>query len=320
MAVIYLTTQGATLKRESRRLYVEKDNIELFEIQARQTESVIIFGNIQVSTQALALIGEEGITVTYLYFNGKMKGQFLPPLNKNIDLRLEQYHIVCNENACLEAAKFMLLKKIEAMEEFYRHCRQKSEFANQYEIKRELEETREKIREAEQYDELLGYEGAASRAHFHYYSQLFKGEILFAGRSKHPPEDEANAMLSLGYTLMQNLINGICAASGLDVYAGFLHRPDYARPSITLDILEGFRPVVDKFVLNLANLSIITRKDFREEGNYKFLLNNAALKKYLLNWNNLIYADDNELLKKIVSVTGEVVKYIRNHGLKTEVA
>lgn len=320
MCILFLTTQGASITKESHRLIVEKGRDKLLEIQTRKTSSVITFGNIQISSQALALLGSEGIPVTFLYENGKVKGQFLGESDKNLELRYKQYKLLEDPSSHMSVTRLILLSKLNRVEQFYRNSRAKNEIISQYDIHNELEAIRRKISEASEYDELLGYEGTAAKLHFGYYSQLFRKEIRFSHRSKHPPQDEANALLSLGYTLMFNLVNGICRGSGLDTYAGFLHKPDYGRHSVSLDMLEMYRVYVERFVLNMCNLEVIKKNDFIGNLPGQFLLNEAGMKKYLLQWSNFVLSNGQAVVRDLEGSINKFVTYLKNYHIKASAA
>ena len=110
---------------------------------------------------------------------------------------------------------------------------------------------------------------------------MFRKELTFQERTRRPPKDPVNAILSLGYTMITNEILGLVIAHGLDPYLGFLHGVVYGRPSLALDLVEEFRqPVIDRLTLHLFNHNIITIEDFRKVEQDGVYLTNDGMKKY----------------------------------------
>lgn len=129
---------------------------------------------------------------------------------------------------------------------------------------------------------LMGTEGSATAMYFQAYGRMFRQELRFEVRSKRPPKDPVNALLSLGYTLLTNEILAHVIAAGLDPYLGFLHGVVYGRPALALDLIEEFRhPFIDRFVLNLFNNELLTAGDFRPVEGDGVYLTNDALKTFL---------------------------------------
>ena len=139
---------------------------------------------------------------------------------------------------------------------------------------------------AETLDSLNGVEGSAAHFYFQAFPLLLKAEgIDFPGRKRRPPPDPVNAILSFGYTLLTSRIQSILDASGFDPYLGFLHRVDYGRPSLALDLLEPFRaPLVDRFAVRLFNLKILKPDDFDTTETSGARLKHDAMKRFFLQW------------------------------------
>ncbi len=164
----------------------------------------------------------------------------------------------------------------------------------------QLRRLSQKAAQAETVEALMGLEGSAAAAYFGCFPHLLRvPDLPFAGRSRLPPQDPVNVLLSLGYTLLANALHTQVQVAGLDPYLGALHRPDYGRPSLVLDLMEEFRPVlVDALVLQVVNKRIIRPTDFfrpedREPAAFAFaepeplregypiLLGHEGLKKFI---------------------------------------
>lgn len=134
----------------------------------------------------------------------------------------------------------------------------------------------------------MGVEGGASAAYFRALGQMFLKDLKFEKRTKRPPKDPVNALLSFGYSLITNEIHGLLVGHGFDPFIGFLHGLSYGRPSLALDLVEEFRqPVVDRFTLRLVNRGIIKKEDFtaREGGIY---LTDHARKTFFVQYDKQI--------------------------------
>jgi len=122
----------------------------------------------------------------------------------------------------------------------------------------QLESSRERAARQTAIESLLGVEGDAARIYFGMFGTMLRSDLTFAGRSRRPPRDPVNALLSFGYTLLTTELTGALAAQGLDPFVGVLHDLDYGRPSLALDLLEEFRqPIIDRLVLSVVNRGVL---------------------------------------------------------------
>jgi CRISPR-associated protein Cas1 len=286
MAVIYVREQGATIHKRGSRVLVDKDGVTLLEIPLRQTDSVGVFGNIQVTTQALSELLDRGIPLALYTRNGRLKGHLAPTLSKNVLLRVKQYGMALNDGAALGLAKAAvrakLLNSVKLLGDYRSHYPSDGLAAACEAIRRNAEAL-DGVRD---HAELLGHEGAAAAVYFGVFGEMNRSGLPFEGRRKHPATDPINGLLSLGYTLAMNEIRGLVEGAGMEPHLGFLHRVDYGRPSLALDLLEPFRaPLVDRLTLRLVNERILTEADFgqRVTGEAKggVMLLPDSLKRYL---------------------------------------
>ena len=125
----------------------------------------------------------------------------------------------------------------------------------------------------------MGIEGASAEAYYRCYAKIISQNLSFKRRTKHPPLDPVNALLSLGYVLITNEIAALAESNGLDPFIGFLHSLRYGRQSLPLDLMEEFRhPVIDGLVQTMVNKGVIKEEDFHRKSNGAYLLNEGALK------------------------------------------
>jgi CRISPR-associated protein Cas1 len=258
VAFLYVTEQGAVLRKSGDRFLVEKDSHLLLDLPYHKLDAVMVIGNVQVTTQALGELMEKGIPVSFLTRQGRFRGSVNAPGGRDIPLRIAQFRACSDDRVSLRLAGGTIQAKI----------RNSAEALASYEVRHgatghTLEERLAAAGTAETLDELLGLEGAAAREYFENIMQFNRSEFVWQGRRKYPAPDPLNALLSLAYTLLMTETAGLIEAHGLDPYLGFLHKPDYGRVSLALDLIEPFRaPVADRFVLRVVNLRVIQAKDF----------------------------------------------------------
>ena len=268
--MVYLTEQGSKLCKQGNRLIVEKDEMKLADLPLIKVQTILIYGNVQITTQALRLLLDEGVETALFTFNGRFCGSLSPAKSKNIVLRMRHYEKARNETVALGIAKRIVSAKIQNMQSMMRSFLKNYPNPDISLCILELKKWFEKIDHKCKAQNLLGVEGSATVKYFDMYKRMFRGEIRFSGRNRRPPQDEANALMSFSYVLVGNELTLLLNACGLDPYLGFYHGIQYGRASLGLDMLEPFRPTVDRFVLYLVNLGIFKKSDFtaREGGIY----------------------------------------------------
>lgn len=294
MSVIYVKEQGAMIRKRGARLFVEKEGAALLELPLRQTDGVALFGAVQVTTQALSMLLDAGIPLALFTRHGRLKGRLVPAASRNVPLRVAQYGKALNESASLELARAVTAAKIantRTVLEAYRSNYPSEELAETSGRLRELHST---AIAAANHAELLGAEGAAAAAWFRAFATLNRSELPFDGRRKHPAPDPINALLSLGYTFLTSELRGLLETAGFEPHLGFLHRVDYGRPSLALDLVEPFRAFVDRLTLTLVNQRALEAGDFgrslagRHAG--RVVLLPAAFAKYIARYEAAVTA------------------------------
>jgi CRISP-associated protein Cas1 len=264
MAVIYVTEQGAVLTKRGDRIRILKQEELLLDMPCHEIDAVLIFGNVQVTTQALAELLDHDIELALLSSRGRLRGQLTSPATKNIELRIAQYKRSFDESFVLQLSRRIVAGKL-ANEQLM--LQRFMDDHPEVDIKAEIELLRRNLRiaeEAESPASLLGLEGSAASAYFEAFGKMIRGDFDFPGRRRRPPTDPVNALLSFGYTLLFNEIGSLLDSLGFDPYLGFYHKPDYGRPSLAADLLEEFRsPVIDRFTLNIINTRMFGRGDFQ---------------------------------------------------------
>ncbi len=285
MAVLYLTEQGSRLHREGERLIVSKEGQVLAEIPAGTVEQVCIFGNIALTTPVITYFLRRGIDCVFLSQHGQYFGRLISSESRFGLLRQRQYQAISEAETSLRLARALALGKL----------------ANQMTLLRRwggergdlvlLDELAERVRLVADLAGLRGLEGQAAAVYFGSLRQILRPDLGFRGRQKRPPRDPVNSLLSLGYTLLGYIAWSAVQAVGLDPYGGFLHATVYSRPSLALDLIEEFRPLVDDFVLRLVVERRYGPDDFTQSAESgAVLLTDAARQRFLADWSRLVAA------------------------------
>jgi len=266
MSVLYLTEQGATLRKKSKMLVIDKAGAVLLEVPEFKVKKVLIFGNVQITTQAIAFLFQQGIETSFFTLHGKLKGKLTPLESKNVYLRLYQYKRYLDEEFKLRLGKGIIEGKIKnQIVLLQRHERNHPENDFSDSIAR-LHEAIKTLSDKIKISTIMGVEGTSSAIYFEAFGRMFRKAVNFERRSRRPPKNPANALLSFGYTLIYNEILSILSGMGFDPYIGYLHAIDYGRPSLALDMVEEFRhTIVDRLILSLFNRNVLTADDFEEK-------------------------------------------------------
>ena len=281
MATLYVTEQGSVVRKTSDRLVLEKDGVVLAEIPCLKLDAVLLYGNVQVTTQALAELLDHGIELALLTLSGKLRGQLTPPKARNVPLRMRQYELAHAEAFCLDLAREVVGAKVESSISVLRRFRRNHPEALAAEEIGELERSLAAVGEAASIESLRGVEGSAAARYFRALRAMVPAEIAFDGRSRRPPRDPVNALLSFGYVLVGNELQSLLDGMGFDPYLGFYHRLDYGRPSLALDLLEEFRAaLVDRWSVGLLNLGALGPGDFNGTAEGGVLLSRDGMKRY----------------------------------------
>lgn len=264
MAVLYVTEPGAVLTKSGQRLQVEKQGQVIHWVHAHRLQQVVLLGPVSLSAGALAFLLQEGIDTVFLSTHGRYRGRLLQEFGKNVELRRRQYRLFDTPEVQLQLARSYIRGKISncrLLLRRYNYSLQRPEITAAL---HQLRRLGEQVQTAASPEQVMGLEGAAAAAYFGVFGLLLRAPgIEFSGRNRRPPRDPANVLLSLGYTLLANALQTQVLVTGLDPYLGCLHRPEYGRPSLVLDLMEEFRPLlVDSVVLGCLNRRTITPLDF----------------------------------------------------------
>ena len=282
MPPLYVVQQGARLHIANHRLEVKLEEEVLASLPLGQVSQVVLFGNIGLTTPAIDALLAQACQVIFLTQRGEYRGQLVGPLTPHVPVRRAQYRRLDDERFALEMARgFVAAKLHHQLALLLRHNRQLGSPEVEAAAGR-LRQSLDELPRKTALSSLLGLEGASTAAYFSGFRALFAAEWRFDERNRRPPRDPVNVLLSLGYTLLAELVSGAVQSVGLDPYAGFLHQVAYNRPALALDILEEFRPVVDGIALWCCRGGQLTLADFTPGPSERpVVLGEAGQRRYL---------------------------------------
>jgi CRISPR-associated protein Cas1 len=289
---LYVMTQGAYLTRDSETIVVRQDSEIKLRIPVQTLGGVVCVGNVACSSAVFGLCAEAGVGLSFLTENGRFLGRVQGPVSGNVLLRRAQYRAADEEEKSIGIVRPLLLAKIANCRiSLLRAAREQidpQQASCLQEGARHLLSALNAAERAGSVDLLRGIEGDAAKAYFGAFDSLIVGDkqnFVFKGRSRRPPLDNVNAMLSFVYTLLVHDVASALECVGLDPAVGFLHKDRPGRPSLALDLMEELRPVLaDRLVLSLINRKQISVSDLtRPEGGGVFLNDNGR-KAVIVAW------------------------------------
>ncbi len=252
MRLLIIDKEGVDIYVKNRVLHLGEGHT----LPLRLLDTIIIASKISLNHSTLIALGAEGISVIILH---RSQGVILVPMeSKNSEIKLAQYKAAIDP---LSIASWLLRQKIQT------HCRQLSLHG----IALSEDSFIKSIESASSLDELLGIEGSFSRSYFQNYFKLFPRTLHKGRRSKNPPLDPLNAILSYLYTLIYYLISVRLIGYGLEPGIGYLHRPFRSHNALASDLMEIFRADINEWVFQLFDRGVLHQKDFSKRGSGVYL-------------------------------------------------
>ncbi len=265
MGTIYITTDDSFLGKIDERLQVRANRQTILDVPMIKVDGIVVLGRATVSPAALMELLERKIPLSFLTGTGRYLGRLEPPLTKNVFVRSAQWQAVGSEQA-IHVVRGFIRGKLKN----YRNALLRSQRENDLKLQEAialLQQSIASLDKTQSIDSLRGFEGAGSAAYFNSFGNLIKvPDFSFKTRNRRPPTDPVNALLSFGYALLQHDVQSAINIVGFDPYLGYLHTQRYGRPSLALDLMEEFRPlVVDAVVLTAINRRSLSPNDFTTE-------------------------------------------------------
>jgi len=289
---LYITSPEAYLGRDGENVVVRIDDEVKFRIPIHNLESIVTFGYVGASPDLMYLCTERGVSLAFLSPSGRLKAKMATPTKGNVLLRRRQYRLADEVDETLELARNFVFGKLHNCRAVLR--RYLRDYPNSEaniavgQTAKELTLKLERVLGAGNIDELRGIEGEGSRSYYEVFDHLIleaKDVFFFHGRSRRPPLDRTNALLSFLYSMLAHDCSAALETVGLDPQVGYLHSIRPGRDSLALDLMEELRPyLVDRLALSLINTRQISLKDFEVKESRAVLLNEDGRKKVIQAW------------------------------------
>lgn len=289
---LYVTIPETYLALDGENIVIFKEKQEIGRVPLHNIERVMTFGYMGVSPALMGKCVSYGIELVFMTPFGKFLARVEGNVNGNVLLRKEQYRISDNENRSLDIAKNIIIGKIyNSRQVIIRVLRDHEMRVDQEQFRRKakfLNDALEKCQNVTNIDSLRGIEGECATIYFSIFGDMIlqqKNDFIFTNRSKRPPLDRVNALLSFSYSLCTSMCTSALEAVGLDPYVGFIHTDRPGRRSLALDLVEEFRAwLCDRFVLMLINKKVVNANDFEPREDGAVILNEDGRKTVLNAW------------------------------------
>lgn len=278
--VLYVQTQGAFLALENDTVKVRLDNETKLRVPLLRLQGIVVFGRVSMTPYLIHRCADDGRSLVWMTRHGRYKGQLAGPVSGNVLLRRAQHEVMSDAMRTAFIARQIVAGKLQNSRiQLLRSARDSKASSTRRDLSNaaaHLASILERLKEIDVLDEIRGAEGEAARIYFSMFQQMVSSrqdDFVFRGRTRRPPRDRVNAVLSFLYAL----VAAECAAAleevGLDPQVGYLHALRPGRPALALDLMEEFRSsVADRLTLTLINRRQLTAKHFEETpGNGVFL-------------------------------------------------
>ncbi len=287
---LYVTTQGAYLAREGETVVVRVEKEDRLRVPIHTLGGVVCFGQVGASPALMGLCGERGVNLSFLSEHGRFLARVQGPVSGNVLLRREQYRRADDRPAAAALARSLVVGKvINGRTTLLRAARREPDSPAGQALAAAARELAGRLRElgdASDLERVRGLEGEAARSYFEVFDHLVRAQkdaFFFRVRSRRPPLDNLNALLSFLYTLLMHDVASALEGVGLDPAVGFLHRDRPGRQSLALDLMEELRPVLaDRLALTLINRQQVQAKGFSASPSGGVFMDDATRKAVLV--------------------------------------
>ncbi len=289
---LFVTTQGAYLSKQGDTVVVSHEQEVKLRVPIHNLGSVVCFGNVGCSPFLMGFCGERNVTLSFLTERGRFLARVHGPVNGNVLLRKEQYRRSDDASASALIARSLITAKLaNSRIVLQRAQRDREDLQHSPAIGKALDglwELIQAVKDEPDLDRIRGIEGTGANAYFSVFDLLIsanKEQFFFQQRSRRPPLDNMNALLSFLYTLLVHDIESALEAVGLDPAVGFLHRDRPGRPSLALDLMEEFRAyLADRLALSLVNRQQVKPEGFTKTESGAVTMDDETRKAVLIAW------------------------------------
>jgi len=287
---LFVTTQGAYLSKDGEAVRVRVEGKTVLRVPLHNLGGIVTFGNVACSPFLMGFCGDRGVSLSFLSRHGRFLARIHGRTTGNVLLRREQYRRAEDGPRCAELARGIVVAKIANCRSVLgRAMRDHPELHGAERIqdaRRRMAQLLCLAQRESDLDSLRGLEGSAGRVYFSVFGALVvhqKEDFPFSGRSRRPPLDNVNALLSFVYTLVRHDVASALESAGLDPQVGFLHRDRPGRPGLALDLMEEFRAfLADRLVLSLVNLKQVQGAGFMRTASSGVVMDDRTRKRVLV--------------------------------------
>jgi CRISP-associated protein Cas1 len=290
--VLYVTTPEAYLSLDGENVVVKKDETTSLRLPLHNLENIVCFSYPGASPGLMGACAERNVGLCFLTPNGRFLARVSGKVKGNVLLRKKQYEVSEKSAESVPIAASFLLGKIancrKVIERALRDHAMLVDTQALTQASASLKGTLGQIQACDGIGDLMGFEGSAAKIYFGVFDQLIlqqREDFTFKERSRRPPLDNLNSLLSFLYTLLTNDVASALEVVGLDPYVGFLHQDRPGRPSLALDLMEELRPVfADRLALSLVNRKQVSGKGFTQKESGGILMDDDTRKAVLSAW------------------------------------
>jgi CRISPR-associated protein Cas1 len=289
---LYVTTQGAYLCQEGETICVRVEQETKLRLPIHTLGGVVCFGQVSCSPPLMGLCAERGVAVSFLTEHGRFLARVEGPVSGNVLLRREQYRRADDKTVCADISAAVVTAKVaNCRTVLQRALRDHPDMPNAGELDgaaMALGRLIDEFNRPMPVEVIRGIEGDAAKTYFGVFDHLItaqKEDFFFRQRSRRPPLDNVNALLSFLYTLLAHDVAAALETVGLDPAVGYLHKERPGRPSLALDLMEEFRPfLADRLMLSLVNRQQIRGKGFKKTETGAVMMDDETRKEVLVSY------------------------------------
>lgn len=290
---LYVMTPGAYAHLENATIRIDVEREKRLQVPLHHLSAMVCFGNVMVSPALIHRFADEGKSMVFLDDHGRFKARLEGPVSGNVLLRQAQHHAASDPSIALQLARAFVGGKLKNSRAVLQRGARETDCEDDVAVlTRATENLAASLRAASvasDLDTLRGVEGEAARGYFEAINlvvkPLYRTAFRLDGRTRRPPRDRFNALLSFLYAMLMNDCRGALEAVGLDPQIGFLHSIRPGRAALALDLQEEFRAVMcDRFALTLINRGQVSEKDFETREGGAVLLGDAGRRAVVSAW------------------------------------
>lgn len=282
MSYLYVCEQGAYIGIEGNRFQVKYRDGMVKSIPVETLDVIEIFGKVQITTQCMTECLKRGINILFYSTNGAYFGRLISTSHVNVQRQRKQADIGKNKEFQRSFSKRIIDAKIRNQIVILRRYARNRDLKVDFEVN-QMQNMLKKVSSANNIEQIMGYEGISARLYFKVLGKLIEPQFSFSGRSRRPPLDPFNSMISLGYSIIMNELYGKIEGKGLNPYFGIMHKDHEKHPTLASDLMEEWRAVlIDSVAMSMLNGHELTKDDFYTDlENPGVFLGKEAFKKYI---------------------------------------